>query len=253
VEQGAEQGVTTVTVATWNLQGSAGVDVVGVAEVIRRAAPDVVLIQEIGRQQARLLASHLGMTRRWAFKHLAWPQPEGLAVLTPHRIVASERLVLRREWWWNWRRRIAVVAEIGRGDERFDVINVHLSAHDDGGRRRREAAIVLDAARRLTRPPVIAGDCNDIPDGAGPADFRAAGWIDVWTIERLAGADGSTNWTSGDRRGRPPTQRLDYVFAPPGWTVVDAEVLATADRFDWFAERSDHLPVTAVVQPPQGR
>ena len=78
---------------------------------------------------------------------------------------------------------------------RFDVINVHLSAHDDGEDRRREAAIVLDAARRLTRPPVIAGDCNDGPDGAGPADFTAAGWIDAWAIDRLADVDGSTNWT----------------------------------------------------------
>ena len=78
----------------------------------------------------------------------------------------------------------------------------------------------------------------------------AAGWIDAWTLDRLVDVDGSTNWTAGDRRGRPPTQRLDYVFVPPGWSVVDAAVLAAPERFDWFAERSDHLPFVAAVRPP---
>ena len=111
---------------------------------------------------------------------------------------------------------------------------------------------MLDAARRLTRPPVIAGDCDDA-DGAGPADFRAAGWIPArWTIERLAEQTARRTGRPGDRHGRPPAAPRLRVRPAEAWTVVDAEVLATADRFDWFAERSDHLPVTAVVQRPQG-
>jgi len=104
----------------------------------------------------------------------------------------------------------------------------------------------------MTRPPIIAGDFNDAPDGPGPADLEAAGWVDAWKLERLVDVDGSTNWTAGARRGRPPTQRLDYVFVPAGWTVVDAAVLAPAERFDWFAERSDHLPLSAVIQWSRG-
>jgi endonuclease/exonuclease/phosphatase family metal-dependent hydrolase len=243
----------TVTVVTWNVQGSAGLDVPGVAGVIGGAVPDVVVLQEIGWWQSRRLSRRLGMARRWAFKHLGWRGPEGLAVLTAHRLVGSERFVLRRARWWDWRRRIAISVEIDRSGERFHVIDVHFSAHADGDDRRREAAIVLDAARRLPQLPVIAGDCNDAPGHPGPADLAAAGWIDAWTLDRLADVDGSTNWTSGARRGRPPTQRLDYVFAPPGWTVVDAAVMASADRLDWFAERSDHLPVSAVLRPQAGQ
>lgn len=242
---------TTMRVATWNVQGSAGVDVGGVADAVRAAALDVLVLQEVGWLQARRVARRLGMKRCWGFKHLGWPHPEGLAVLTPHRLVAARSFVVRREWWWDWRRRIAVSAEIDRGGERFNVINVHLSPHDDGDNRRREAEILVGAANRLPRLPVIAGDFNDAPDGPGPADLQLAGWVDAWKLDRLAGVDGSTNWTAGERHGRPPTQRLDYVFVPADWTVVDAAVLAPAERFDWFAERSDHLPLSAVIERAQ--
>jgi endonuclease/exonuclease/phosphatase family metal-dependent hydrolase len=245
-----DQVATTVTVATWNLQGSFGVDVAGVADVIRELDPDVLVLQEVGWSQARRLARRLGMQRRWAFKHLGWPWPEGLAVLTPHRLVRSERFVIRRRPWWDWRRRIAISAEIDREGQRFNMINVHLSAHDHGEDRRREAAIVLDVARRLPRLPVIAGDCNDVADGPGPADIRAAGWTDAWELETHVGIDGSTNWTAGKRHGRPPTQRIDYIFVPPGSTVADSAVRAPADRLDWFAERSDHLPMSALITFP---
>jgi endonuclease/exonuclease/phosphatase family metal-dependent hydrolase len=189
------------------------------------------------------------MKRRWAFKHFRWPGPEGLAVLTPHRFVSSRRFVLREERWTDWRRRIAISAEIGRGDEQVHVINVHLSPHDDADARRAEAAIVLDAARRRPPLPLIAGDCNDLPGLPGPGDLAAAGWTDAWMLDHLAAVDGATNWTAGERRGRPPTQRLDYVFVPPGWRVIDAAVLATVDRRDWFADRSDHLPLSVVAVP----
>jgi endonuclease/exonuclease/phosphatase family metal-dependent hydrolase len=188
------------------------------------------------------------MAHCWTFKHWGRLRPEGLAVLTAHRLVERRSVVLRRRPWWDWRRRVAVRATIERPGMLVDIVNLHLSPHDHADSRRREAGIVLDVARRLPRLPIIAGDCNDGPDGPGPAEFSAAGWVDAWTLERLADVDGSTNWTSGARIGRPPTQRLDYVFVPPAWTVLDAAVLAPADRLDWFAERSDHLPVSATAR-----
>ena len=116
------------------------------------------------------------------------------------------------------------------------------------GRRRSCVA----AANRLPRLPVIAGDFNDLPDGPGPADLEAAGGS---TRGSSSASEASTDRRTGQRRpsGRPPTQRLDYVFVPAGWTVVDAAVLASAERFDWFAERSDHLPMSAVIEPPPAR
>jgi endonuclease/exonuclease/phosphatase family metal-dependent hydrolase len=246
-----DASVTPITVVTWNVQGSNGVDVDGIAQVVLAAGPDIVAIQEIQRRQARRLGRALGMPQmRWAFKNLAWPRPEGLAVFTPHRLVASAAFLLRRAWLWNWRRRIAIDATVDRGGELLAIVNVHLSPHDAAEHRRREAHIVIERARRSPQLPIIAGDCNDTADGPGPAQFTTAGWTDAWLLDKLADVDGSTNWTSGARRGRPPTQRLDYVFAPPGSTVLDAAVMAAPDRLDWFAERSDHVPVTATVVVP---
>jgi endonuclease/exonuclease/phosphatase family metal-dependent hydrolase len=250
LQSSAGVDTTTITIVTWNVQGSAGLDIAGVADVLTVARPDIVAVQEIGWTQARRLARRLGMASTWTFKHWGWPRPEGLALLTRHRLVDRGNVVLRRRPWWDWRRRVAARATVERDGMLFDILNVHLSAHDHAEDRRREAAIVLDVGRRLPRHPIIVGDCNDGPDGPGPADFTAAGWIDAWALDRLADVDGSTNWTAGARLGRPPTQRLDYVFVPADWVVLDAAVLAPVDRLDWFAERSDHLPLSATVSPP---
>ena len=147
---GVDIEAAPITIVTWNLQGSQGVDVDGVAEVVRAIGADVVVVQEIQRKQARRVAKALDMSAmRWAFKSLAWSTwPEGLAVFTPHELVSTDSFLLQRAWFWNWRRRIGLAAEVARGDERFGVINVHLSPHDAGERRRREAHLVVERARR---------------------------------------------------------------------------------------------------------
>jgi len=241
-----------ITMVTWNLQGSNGVDIAGVGEVIAAAHPDVVAIQEIQRGQARRLAAALGMAHlRWAFKNLSFlRRPEGLAVISRHRLLSADAFLLRRAWLWNWRRRIGLAVEIDRNEGRFGVINVHLSPHDDGDRRRREAHLAVERARVSERLPIIVGDFNDLPGGPGYDVVTGSGWSDSWLIDKLQDIEGPTNWTPGERRGRPPSQRLDFVFVPPGWSVVDAKVLAESDRFDWFADRSDHLPLLAAARPP---
>jgi endonuclease/exonuclease/phosphatase family metal-dependent hydrolase len=244
-----------VVVVSWNLQGARGVDVDGVSDVLAAAHADVIVFQEIQRRQARRIARRLGITEmRWAFKHVpltTWS--EGLAVLTPHRLVGTDSFVLRRAWFWNWRRRVGLVARVERGGERFGVINVHLSPHDAGDARRREAHLVVERARAEDERPLIAGDFNDLPGSPGYQVFTGSGWVDAWMIDRLKDIDGATNWTHGDRRGRAPTQRLDFVFAPIDWRVADARVLSEAARLDWFADRSDHVPLLAVLEPPEKR
>src|SRR5262245_9822526 len=106
--------MTAVRVLTWNLQGSHGVDVTAVAEIIGRNGADVVALQEIEKRQAGQLGSALGMGERWwVFKH--WSiigRPEGLAVLTPHRLLANSSVVLQRGPFWSWRRRVVAEATV---------------------------------------------------------------------------------------------------------------------------------------------
>jgi endonuclease/exonuclease/phosphatase family metal-dependent hydrolase len=242
----------SVRVLTWNVQGSCGVDTRAVAEVIRQVDADIVMVQEIQRRQTARLASAVGMPGpRWAFKHWAIvASAEGAAVLTPHRMVEARSFVLRRAAFWSWRRRVALEAVVERGPQQFAVVNVHLSAHGEGARRRHEAGLILVRSARFSLAPVIAGDLNDAPGGPAYEEFTAAGWTDAWRA--VHGDDervGATNWTAGQRLGRPPTQRLDYVLAPPGWLVESCTVPVDGARLDEAAVLSDHLPVAATLRP----
>ena len=236
-----------VRVLTWNLQGSKGLDVDAVGTVIGAAAPDVIVLQEVQRGQARRLAATVGATStRWTFKH--WPvvsRAEGLAVLSRHPCRATQAYVVRRAPPWSWRRRVALDADVDVDGLVCTVADVHLSPHGVPAVRAREIDIVL--GRRRSRAPIVAGDLNDDPDGPAHASLVAAGWIDAWAA-RHGGGSGATNWTVGARIGRAPTQRLDYVFAPAGWTIVACDVVAAP--IEDMAALSDHLPVVATVRPP---
>lgn len=240
----------TLTVLSWNLLGSEGVDVDLVTAVLERAAPDVVALQEVQRRQCRTIADRLGWSSRWAFKH--WPiraRPEGLAVLTPHRLGQVTPFVLQHAARWSWRRRIAIDATVVRDERPWRLMNVHLSPHDADERRDRETDRILERSTMVA--PIVAGDLNDRPGGPAAARFQAAGWRDAWAEVHRDAVDtgdvdaGATNWTAGARAGRPPTQRLDVVFVPPGQRVEAAAVIDQPGAR--LAEMSDHLPLTVTV------
>ncbi len=239
-------------VLTWNLQGSAGLDIATAAAVVAAQSPDVVALQEVQRRQAARLAGVLGMSsRRWAFKH--WPvrhRAEGLAVLSPHRIEWSARFTLRRAPLWDWRRRIGIEAHVVRDDGRCALIVLHLSPHDAAPARFAEAAAVLARASGGELPPLICGDLNDHPGEVAHAAFVQAGWVDAWEAVHggAPGSDGATNWTAGPRAGRRPTQRIDYVLAPPGSTVEECDVAVGGADLDELASLSDHLPLVASIR-----
>ncbi|MDH4075577.1 MAG: endonuclease/exonuclease/phosphatase family protein, partial [Acidimicrobiia bacterium] len=225
---------TRLTMITWNVQGHAGVDAAAVAAVLGRARPDVIALQEVQRGQARAIVAALGSPWRlaWGFKH--WPvvsRPEGVAVLTRHRLAASEVRVLRPAMPVTSHRRIAVVADVvvdpvsgagagaGAGAEpvRVRVASVHLSPEAGAdGSRLRELGRVAAAG-----PAVVLGDLN-VPD-LGPLRpiVDAHGWLDCWDP---AEGQGSTHWAVGPRAGRPPDHRLDYVLAASHLRVERAQV-----------------------------
>ncbi len=227
-------------VTTWNLQGSHGLDRRFVGEHITRERPDVFVIQEIMRRQARLLADDLAMTHVWARKHTPCPgRSEGMAILTPHAIGSWDSGVLTSARRWSWRRRIHVRAEILRGNDRLGVLNVHLSPHDATDRREREFARIdamLDATSPNRAIDLIVGDFNDDPSVAAAAFDPTFDAHDI-------GADGpATCWSPGNRSGRPPTFRVDGAIGVGQFVGVRASTPST--DLDRWAKVSDHLPVT---------
>ena len=227
-------------VTTWNLQGSHGLDRRFVIEHIREERPDVFVIQEVMRRQARALADGLAMDHVWARKHTPVPgRSEGLAILTPHAVASWGSAVVTAAPPWSWRRRILLRAQIIRGTDRLGVLNVHLSPHDAAERRQREfARIEAEFRRGSDREAIdlIVGDFNDDPSVAAAAFDQSFGAHDI-------GADGSaTCWSPGNRTGRPPTYRVDGAIGVG--RIVGVQASTPLTDLDRWAGVSDHLPVT---------
>jgi endonuclease/exonuclease/phosphatase family metal-dependent hydrolase len=275
-------------IVTWNLQGSKGVDVAEVVDRIRLVSggsADVVLLQEVRRRQANRIARGLGMAHVWVRKH--WPiikPAEGLATLVAGTIRNRRVTVLEAAPFWSWRRRVMVSLEAEVKGCTVAVANVHLSAHDESELRSDEAArVLLEVTPVGGAAPcevVLGGDFNDHPGSPAHRFLTDAGWRDCWAVVHgeVQEPAGASNWTPGDRTGRPPTQRLDFAFVHAGWEVLHAAVPEPTSEvpgptsevsgptseasvegqgasslhrhLDDWAQLSDHLPVSVHLSRP---
>jgi endonuclease/exonuclease/phosphatase family metal-dependent hydrolase len=249
-----------VTVVTWNLKGSVGVDVQRVSAYVRDQGADVVALQEIQRRQSHDLARALDVrSHRWALKH--WPLPtraEGMAIMGLDRPVSVDVEALTRRWeLWNWRRRIMLLGTFAADAvaARVLLLNLHLSPHSAREQRDAEVARVAEVVRGHAGPVIVAGDLNERPDGPVHDRLVAAGLRDAWP-ERPGGdpGGGETNWHGWDpQMTTAPSQRLDYVYVSEQIRVLDVRVPKPDDDvFDQFVVLSDHLPVTAVLDVDLG-
>lgn len=243
----------SLTVVTWNLQGSRGVDVDAVAAHVRAVEADVLALQEVQRRQARSLARALEAgSLSWGFKH--WPittWPEGMALVGVSAPVVGvrTRALTARLKLTSWRRRIVQAGRVavpGPADVPVDgpevgLVNVHLSPHREAAdvRRREVARILADhtlASRAGAGPTIVAGDFNTEPGTPPWEQMREAGFS---TPEK-----GPTYWR-GTPSDRPPEREIDYVWAPEGIEIDEVELPRHGEPgFDRFPRISDHLPVT---------
>jgi endonuclease/exonuclease/phosphatase family metal-dependent hydrolase len=234
---------------TWNLRGSADPPLAAVADTVREISPDVLVLQEVRRHQARRLARRLGWQVSWHRKHhpygpFVWWTTEGMALLTPHRLTEARSTSLTPgATTWNYRHRVAVQGLVTRPDtSAYRFVDLHLASDDDGAHAR------LDQARRALRwiaaagpaPIVIAGDFNDHADVEVVTALGDGLRHDAWTAapDRSSG-DGATCPTD------VPTKRLDHVLVPDSARVVCARVPAGGEP--WTAI-SDHLPLAVTFE-----
>jgi endonuclease/exonuclease/phosphatase family metal-dependent hydrolase len=247
-----------LTLLSWNLKGSKGVNVRAVVDHIGAMAADVAVLQEVQRRQADAIARSLGaVSQQWGFKH--WPirtWPEGMAVIGVTRPASARTYAITQPWaLWSSRRRIIQVAAV-RVDADADadaetvitLVNVHLSSGAAAAVRVVEAGAVVRRVAEPRRPAVVAGDVNDRPGSDVYTSFEKAGLRDVWTVLR-PDDPGPTNWPAWvPGTPKPPTRRLDYVFVSDGLDPMSVSVPRYGDPdFAPFASISDHLPVTATV------
>ena len=257
------------TLVSWNLKGSGNPDTDAVAAYLREVGADVVGLQEVQWHQARRIARALGArSSGWGFKH--WPVrtwPEGMAVIGVTRRVHVRTRALSSTWrLWSWRRRIVQIATVDGedGDDGFTLVNVHLTPHGQPELRGIETTTVLAIVADRAGPVVVSGDFNERHGGAIHHQLVAAGLRDGRGVSpgdepspgegKRPPDPGPTNW-KGWRRGteKRPTQRLDYVYVSPAIATCSEQVPdADADDLARFAALSDHLPVTAAIDVPDG-
>ncbi|MBN9523693.1 endonuclease/exonuclease/phosphatase family protein [bacterium] len=204
------------------------------AAVVKAERPDLVFLSEAMTEltpcpvdQVELFARACGLPHVATGENYNLGVPGvrvvgGNAILSRHPLtpVANIDLAGRQAFWVskNNRRALFASAQIGGKPVLLGAL------HNDSFDMRNNAA----QARQLLdficdRPCVLAGDFNNRPGEESIRLFRDSG--------RFAGAfDGPPTFFEGKR-----TERLDYIFAPAGWELIDHRVIAD--------DTSDHRPV----------
>lgn len=225
-----------ISVLSYNVEGHAalldGDHLAAIARVIRDRAPDVVALQEVHRgtwqsrfaDQAAQLGRLTGMRVAYGPSFDELGGAFGNALLTRGRILASRVVPLPS--LGEPRSLLVVTVELPAG--RLDVYVTHLAAWAQLNRRirARQLACVREQIRGAVRPFVLCGDFNgtvgeDLDDPGAGGLARLAGRLDEPTHPLLG-------------------RRLDYIYADPRFTIVDAAVV--------HAGPSDHWPVVATLE-----
>lgn len=206
-------------VLTFNIQSCrAGVD--RVAEVLKVADADVMLLTEVRRKHLRRLAratgarATFGRTWRW--------RPFGNAILTrgPHRRVLHIRFTPTTAR----QPRGMVAVRLPSG---VTAAVTHLGL--DAGERVRHAREIIDALKPVSDPVVLGGDLNDLP--GGPAVM-----VLQWRFKDSFPAVGAE--PSMTHPAEAPVRRIDYILVS-GLEMKNRAVVPLI--------ASDHLAVIAEI------
>ena len=222
-------GERELTVLTWNLHGESAVKV-GLAQVLERAQPDIVVLQEARADAERMLAANLAVIR-----HADAATPPGM-VLASRLPVHSSGEIAGPIGTWDRPRAFWLEIEAPGGP--LTVVGVHLSfpAPLDSlpcpycpDRRDRQVAALSRAATDLSGPMnriVLAGDFNLSEREVAYRDIAAS----------LTDAARGLTWRPLGVTWLPSMLRLDYVFIGSGLAGVGGETACDLSG-------SDHCPV----------
>lgn len=233
---GAETPPLRLKVLSYNIHHGEGtderVDLARQAEVIRKADPDLVALQEVddrtqrtgGIDQTEQLAELTGLKGRFA-KQLDYEGGGyGQAVLS--RFPLSEVQVHWLPGRPERQRRIAASVTVDLGEQTLTFVTTHLH-HFDEQFRREQAEALNSLLAAGDGPIVLAGDLNAVP-GSGPIATLEKHWSSATAGEAQA-------LTYPAQR---PERQLDYVFVRPSnrIRVTSAKVIEESIA-------SDHRPL----------
>lgn len=233
-------------VLTYNIHHGRGadgvIDLERLAEVISRAKPDLVALQEVDRKtkrsggidQAAKLAELTGMHHFFAEAIPYQGGSYGEAVLSRYPIKAFYRQPLPAEP--DQEKRAVAVASVEPWDDikmRVVFAGTHLCHESEQTRLRQVRSIEGNRAYHGSAT-ILVGDFNFTPDSEPYQAMINAGWVDT-----AAAFDDPKPTCPADQ----PTMRIDYVFIKPAsrWRVIDVQVLDEPIA-------SDHAPVLVELE-----
>jgi endonuclease/exonuclease/phosphatase family metal-dependent hydrolase len=228
-------------VMSYNVQGH-GARLVGrylerIARVIAEEKPDLVGLQEVHRRtwlarfedQAEALGRLTGMKVHFGASFAKKGGEFGNALLTHGEVRSTAVHSLPGSG--EPRTILESLVEVHGGELRFLVTHLAAWGRLGSGMRSRQVLHVAERLHAITEPFVMVGDLNAPPDAPELRNLVAA------QLFRSCGGLECTH--------RMTRQRLDYVFADPGWTTVSARVLRVGP--------SDHWPVVVELLRQPGR
>jgi endonuclease/exonuclease/phosphatase family metal-dependent hydrolase len=227
----------SLVVMTYNIEGHAALfradHLEKIAATIRETRPDIVGLQEVHRgtwqsrftDQAEELARLTNMNSAYGRSFNALGGEFGNAILTRGTILSSKTYALPSLG----EPRSLLQATIDIDGNRLNYFITHLATWGKVNRSSRleQLQCIAEHVRRSTLPYIVVGDFNVI---ANTPELQ-------WFIKSaLVNVSGGTD----DPTHRLTRQRLDYLFADPGWYTKSARVLHIG--------ASDHWPVIAELQ-----
>ncbi len=231
----------TFRVMTYNLHHGEGldkrIDLLRIAEVIKREGADIVALQEVDKGVERTarrdlpgeLAELTGMSCVFSNNYAFQGGEYGNAVLTRFPVIrfANTHYKMAREG--EQRGLLQVVLQVHGREIAF--LNTHVDYRPDDSERLMNAAeIKVVAGQYGSRPIILCGDFNDVPGSRLYAKLDEI-FDDAWqSIGKGAGLTFSAD---------QPRKRIDYIWISKGLQIVPRRI--------WVAESegSDHLPLVA--------
>jgi endonuclease/exonuclease/phosphatase family metal-dependent hydrolase len=272
----AAQSTSRARILTWNLKGgpcssarAKGLNMRHFKDAIDQYSPAVLILQEVHKDQAELLADFLGSSFKVYFVKTQACRNKtdfGDAFVSRLKMTDLDARILHpidRDGADRANPEVqrvsAVTIEVNGRPLRL--YNVHLSARDPlrsgDTLRYRQVQYILrlvhSDARRLGKKfkPVVAGDFNTPPTGShsAPYTLMRKEFKDAWVEgnQKFFDPNNPNGWTERTSSGR--LQRIDYLFVGAGITVEQAGVIGTPflTSADNKLGLSDHRPVIAYL------
>lgn len=233
----------TVKVMSYNLWASRPgnlqpQNMIEMAEVIKRANPDLVALQEVDKLTKRNpidvtkeLAERTGMKYYFfakAMNHDGGEYGEAILSKLPFKETKAYSLGFLPEYPKSEMRAIAMVTVEKEGKE-FHFAGTHLD-HEYDANREKQAREIVGIFKAFEKPVILGGDLNSLPDSEAIRILR--GHFSWGCLNNnCAFTFPATN----------PNRTIDYLLYAP----TSAVSVQSYQAYSWAGSASDHLPVLA--------